>query len=64
MVVSLNLNLSCAGPGEGLFLNLTTAPSFLTLVEGFAAEICAELIALIAQDGLMPTKLIGDGSTK
>jgi hypothetical protein len=29
-----------------------------------SAEIRAELIALITQSGLMPTKLIGDGSTK
>ena len=36
MVVSLNLNLSCAPPGEEDFLNLTTARPFLTLVERFA----------------------------
>jgi hypothetical protein len=36
MVVSLNLNLSCAQPGEVDFLNLTTARLFLTLVESFA----------------------------
>jgi hypothetical protein len=36
MVISLNLNLSCAQPGEGHFLNLTAARSSLTLVEDFA----------------------------
>ena len=36
MVVSLNLNLSCAQPGEVDFPNLTTARLFLTLVESFA----------------------------
>src|ERR1700730_6263738 len=35
MVVSLNLNLSCAQPGEVDFPNLTTARSLLTSVERF-----------------------------
>ena len=37
MAISLNLNLSCAQPGEGHFLNLTIARSFLTLAERFAS---------------------------
>ena len=37
MVVLLTLNLSCAQPGEGHLLNLTTARPFLTLVEIVAA---------------------------
>jgi hypothetical protein len=38
MVVSLNLNLSCAQLGEVGFLNLTTARSLLTLAEGVAGH--------------------------
>ena len=38
MGVSLNLNLSCAQPGEVDFPNLTTARSLLTLVESCAAN--------------------------
>ena len=37
MAISLNLNLSCAQPGEGHFLNLTIARSFLTLAERFGS---------------------------
>ena len=37
MAVLLTLNLSCAQPGEGHPLNLTTARPFLTLVEIVAA---------------------------
>ena len=58
------LEFKLRGAWKGSFSILTIVPSFLTLVERYAAEIRAEPIALIAQDGLMPTGLIGDGSTK